>query len=132
MGRVFALLKFSIISVFFKPNSTKYKKLKFASFTFSCSFVLNSPITNKCNVVFSSVNFQIVIVRPEFIYHITLNTQSTELLQQMPYLLYGLCPQMIHFSMIVVKLFLLCFFLCIIASFSRDLNKDSLCASRAT
>lgn len=123
MGKVFAFLKFSITSVF-EPNSTNSKKLPFASFTFSFCFVL-SLMTKRGRMVCASVNLQIIIVHPKSFYHITLNGQSTKLLQQMSYLLSGFCHQLIDFSMIVIKQLLLCFSLCSIASFSRGLDKDS-------
>lgn len=132
MGKVFALLKFSITSVFFGPSFTESKKLTFAGFTFSFWFVLLSPISKRYRIVCTSVNLYIIVVHPESFQHNTFNAQSSKLLQQqVPYLLYGLRHQL-YFSVVVIEQLLLCFSVCAIVSFSRGLNKDSLCASTVT
>lgn len=47
---------------------------------------------------------------PESFDHITLKAQSTKLLKQLPYLLYGFCHQLIHFSITAIKQLVLCFY----------------------
>lgn len=124
MRKVFAFLKFSITLLLYLnqilPNPRNCHLL-----VSHFPFVVLSPMTKRGRKVCTSVNLWFIIVHPKSFYHITLNAQSTKLLQQMPYLLSGVCHQLMDFSMIVIKQLLLCFSFCSIASFSRGLDKDS-------
>lgn len=125
-------IQYHFISVFFAPNSAKCKKLTFAGFTFSFCFVVLCFITQRCRMFCTSINLWIIVV--------ILNPFTSSLLQLSPLNCWSSCLicfmgfaiNWYIFPLLSLNNFYYAFFLCAIASFSRGLNKDSLCASVVT